>query len=193
MQGDPGGQGAGAGRVRLCSAWDRPLGQPPLALVVLPAASHRQSAYRGWKGTGSHFWSWTQGKRPGCLAPTIRTSCGSRGAGWEDARAAGWHLGCRGRAGSAGTREQRGSWEQNRNVRVTQRFLARGAASGSRAQRERGGQAGRDPLEESGQSTMGLRNGDEGPGNTRQKWCWGVTGGRPGGGQATERKQVQEQ
>lgn len=82
--------------------------------------------------------------------------------------------------------EQRGSWEQNRKVRVTQGFLARGTAGASPAPHERGGQVGRDTLEESGQRTVGLRSGDKGAWEHPSKVVWGVIEERPGGGQAAK-------
>lgn len=80
--------------------------------------------------------------------------------------------------------EQRGPWEQNRKIWVTQRFLAWGAAAASRAQRERGGQAGRDPLEESGQRTVGSGMGMRGLEMLIKSDVWGLTGGRSGGSHA---------
>lgn len=52
------------------------------------------------------------------------TPAAAGGCWWEGALAVGWHRGCCTRASSAGTQGAQGSWEQNRNVRVTQRFLA---------------------------------------------------------------------
>lgn len=80
--------------------------------------------------------------------------------------------------------EQRGPWEQNRKIWVTQRFLAWGAAAASRAQRERGGQAGRDPLEESRQRTVGSGTGMRGLEMPIKSDVWGLTGGRSGRSQA---------
>lgn len=130
------------------------------------------------EGNWLPFLELNPGEKAGVFAPHPGPSCRREGA-----LAAGWHPGCRSRASSAGAREQRGSWEQHGEVRVTQRFLAWGAAGASRAQRERGGQAGRNPLEEPGQRTTGLRSWDKGPGNARRMWC----GGSPGEGQAGAR------
>ena len=77
MRGDPGagGQGAGAGRGLAVICPDRAAqtvsaSLPGIASSVL--ASYCKSAGRGWKGMGSHFWSGTQGKGLGCLAPHPR-------------------------------------------------------------------------------------------------------------------------
>lgn len=67
---------------------------------------------------------------------------------------------------------------------MTQRFLAWSTAAASRAQRERGGQVGRDPLGESRQRTVGSGAGMSGLEVPIKSGVWGLMGGRSGGSQA---------
>lgn len=83
---------------------------------------------QGWRSNWEPALEVNPGENPGEFIPHPQTAAGPRGLGGKVP----WlHLCCSGRASSAGSREQQGSWEWNRKVQVTQIFLAQSTAGGS--------------------------------------------------------------